>query len=126
MHFVGQSLNQEAVWYLHKLHMRMAYFEAEDILYLTIAGGPEAQSVELSPDVTVEMDAQRQILGVEILNASRFLHDSMLEYWLHEGPEDEEGDAELLAEALEMLKTYETDRSGWKSLEDFETELAKE
>ena len=57
----------------------MAYFEAEDILYLTIAGGPEAQSVELSHDITVEMDAQGQILGVEILNASRFLRDSIMD-----------------------------------------------
>lgn len=57
----------------------MAYFETEDILYLTIAGGPEAQSVELSPDVTVEMDAQRQILGVEILNASQLLRDSAMD-----------------------------------------------
>ena len=104
----------------------MAYLEAEDILHLTIAGGPEAQSVELSPDVTVEMDAQGQILGVEILNASRFLRDSMLEYWLHEGPQDEKGDAELLAEALEMLKTNDSSESTWKSLESFETELAKE
>ena len=64
---------------MHKLRMRMAYFEAEDILHLTIAGGPEAQSVELSPDVTVEMDAQGQILGVEILNASRFLRDSIMD-----------------------------------------------
>ena len=60
---------------------------------------------------------------------ARLLHTPspvVLEYWLHEAPEDEDGDAELLAEALEMLKTYETDRSGWKSLEDFETELTKE
>jgi uncharacterized protein YuzE len=45
----------------------MAYFEAEDILHLTVASGPEVQSIELSPDITVEMDAQGQILGVEIL-----------------------------------------------------------
>ena len=79
MHSVGQSLNQEDVWYLHKLRMRMAYFEAEDILHVTIAGGPEAQSVEPNPDITVEMDAQGQILGVEILNASRFLRDSIMD-----------------------------------------------
>ena len=59
--------------------MRMAYFEKEDILHLMVAGGAEAQSVELSPDITVEMDAQGQILGVEILNASRFLRDSILD-----------------------------------------------
>jgi len=62
VHLAGRSLNQEAVWHLHKLHMRMAYFESEDILYLTIAGGPEAQSVELSPDITVEMDIDPDVL----------------------------------------------------------------
>ena len=50
----------------------------------------------------------------------------VLAYWLHEGPDDEDGDAELLAEAVEMLKTYESDKSNWKSLEDLEAELIKE
>lgn len=59
--------------------LRMAYFEKEDILYLMVAPGPEVQSVELSPDVTVEMDAEGQILGIEILNASRFMRDSIMD-----------------------------------------------
>jgi uncharacterized protein YuzE len=59
--------------------MRMVYFEQEDILHLMVAPGPEAQSVELSPDVTVEMDAEGQILGIEILNASRFMRDSIMD-----------------------------------------------
>lgn len=59
--------------------LRMAYFENEDILHLMIAAGPEAQSIELSPDITVEMDAQGQILGVEILNASRFMRDAVMD-----------------------------------------------
>ncbi len=59
--------------------LRMAYFEKEDILHLMVAPGPEVQSVELSPDVTVEMDAEGQILGIEILNASRFLRDSIMD-----------------------------------------------
>lgn len=57
----------------------MVYFGQEDILHLMVAPGPEAQSVELSPDVTVEMDAQGQILGIEILNASKFMRDSIIE-----------------------------------------------
>jgi uncharacterized protein YuzE len=40
--------------------MRMVYFEQEDILYLMLVPGTEVQSVELSPDVTVELDAQGQ------------------------------------------------------------------
>ena len=59
--------------------LRMAYFEKEDILHLMVAPGPETQSIELSPDVTVEMDAEGQILGIEILNASRFMRDSIMD-----------------------------------------------
>jgi uncharacterized protein YuzE len=59
--------------------MRMVYFEQEDILRFMVAPGPEVQSVELSPDVTVEMDAEGQILGIEILNASRFMRDSIMD-----------------------------------------------
>lgn len=57
----------------------MVYFEQEDILHLMVVPGPEAQSIELSPDVTVEMDAKGQILGIEILNASRFMRDSIMD-----------------------------------------------
>lgn len=57
----------------------MVYFEQEDILYLMVAPGTEAQSVELSPDVTVELDAQGQILGIEFLNVNKFMRDSIIE-----------------------------------------------
>ena len=79
MHLADQFLNQEAGWFLQKQAMRLAYFERENVLHLVVADGPEANSVELSPDVTVEMDAQGQLLGVEILNASRFLRDSIMD-----------------------------------------------
>ena len=50
----------------------------------------------------------------------------MLKCWLHEGPEDESDDEELVTEALDMLRAYQGDKSAWMSLEDFEAELAKE
>ena len=55
------------------------YFEAEDVLHIAIAGGPESRSVELSPTITVELDDNDQLIGVEILEASAFLRDSVLE-----------------------------------------------
>ncbi len=51
---------------------RIRYFEQEDVLHLVIAEGPESGSVELSPDITVELNAKNEIIGVEILNASEF------------------------------------------------------
>ncbi len=58
---------------------RIRYFEQEDVLHLVIAEGPESGSVELSPNITVELNDKNEIIGVEILNASTFLRDSILE-----------------------------------------------
>ena len=58
---------------------RMAYFEQEDILHLVISEGPEAQSVELSPNITVELNDKAELIGIEILNASEFLRDMIAE-----------------------------------------------
>jgi uncharacterized protein YuzE len=55
------------------------YFEAEDILHIAIAGGPESRSVELSPTITVELDENDEMIGVEIVEASSFLRDAVLE-----------------------------------------------
>ena len=58
---------------------RMVYFEAEDILHLVLSEEPEANSVELSPGVTAELNDKGEMIGVEILNASVFLRNSLLE-----------------------------------------------
>ena len=63
---------------MNKPHM--VYFEKEDIVHLTISEGPEARSVELSPNITVELNDQGQLIGIEILGASEFLRDTIAEY----------------------------------------------
>lgn len=55
------------------------YFEAEDILHIEIDGGPESRSIELSPTITVELNDNDEMIGVEILEASSFLRDAVLE-----------------------------------------------
>ncbi len=55
---------------MSKPHIR--YFEQEDVLHLVIAEGPESGSVELSPNITVELNDKNEIIGVEILKASQF------------------------------------------------------
>lgn len=62
---------------MNKPHM--VYFEQEDILHLAISEGPEAQSVELSPNVTVELNEKGDLIGIEILDASAFLRDTIAE-----------------------------------------------
>jgi uncharacterized protein YuzE len=58
---------------------RLAYFEKEDVLHLVLSDGPEAQSVELSPNITVELNDKGELIGIEILEASAFLRDTIME-----------------------------------------------
>jgi len=58
---------------------RLTYFEKEDVLHLVVSEGPEAQSVELSPNVTVELNDKGELIGIEILKASSFLRDTIME-----------------------------------------------
>jgi uncharacterized protein YuzE len=57
----------------------LAYFEREDILHLVLCEEPEAQSVELSPNITVELNDKGELIGIEILKASLFLRDTIME-----------------------------------------------
>ena len=57
----------------------MEYFEKEDVLHMTISDEPEAGSVELSPNITAELNSKGELIGIEILNASDFVRDSILE-----------------------------------------------
>lgn len=58
---------------------RMAYFEKDDVLHLSISDEPEAGSVEVSPNITAELNEEGQLIGIEILGASAFVRDSILD-----------------------------------------------
>lgn len=58
---------------------KMTYFESEDILHLVITEEDEANSVELSPNITAELNDNGELIGIEIVNASTFVRDSILE-----------------------------------------------
>jgi len=58
---------------------KLAYFEKEDVLHLAITDDPESGSVELSPNITAELNDKGELIGIEILNASAFIRDSVLE-----------------------------------------------
>lgn len=59
--------------------MKMRYFDKEDILHLAISDESESGSMELSPNITVELNDKGELIGIEILNASDFIRDSVLE-----------------------------------------------
>ncbi len=58
---------------------KVSYFPNEDILHLMLAEGPERSSVDLGPNITAELDDKGELIGLEILEASTFLRDSVLE-----------------------------------------------
>jgi uncharacterized protein YuzE len=57
----------------------MTYFKDEDILHIVISEEAEADSIELSPNITAELNESGELIGIEILEASAFLRDSILE-----------------------------------------------
>ena len=57
----------------------MAYFKDEDILHIVISDEKETNSIELSPNITAEMNERGELIGIEILKASSFIRDSILE-----------------------------------------------
>ncbi|MCL0096149.1 DUF2283 domain-containing protein [Thermodesulfovibrionales bacterium] len=62
---------------MNKAHMK--YFEKEDILHLAVSDESEDSSVELSPNITVELNNKGELIGIEILKASVFVRDSIME-----------------------------------------------
>ena len=46
---------------------------------LIISAEDEAGSVELSPNITAELNDKGELIGIEILDASSFMRDSILE-----------------------------------------------
>lgn len=59
---------------------RMAYFEKDDILHLAISDEQEVGSVEVSPNITAELNDNGELIGIEILGASTFIRDSVFEF----------------------------------------------
>ena len=58
---------------------KLSYFEQEDILHLVISEEEEANSIELSPNITAELNKKGELIGIEIVNASTFVRDAIME-----------------------------------------------
>ena len=58
---------------------KMTYFEKEDILHLVISDEPESDSIELSPNITAELNDNGELIGIEILNVSAFMQETVLD-----------------------------------------------
>ena len=58
---------------------KLAYFPESDTLHLSISDEEEADSIEISPNITAELNDEGELIGVEIIAASKYLRDSILE-----------------------------------------------
>lgn len=58
---------------------KLSYFDEEDILHLVISEEEEANSIEVSPNITAELNKKGELIGIEILNASTFVRDAIME-----------------------------------------------
>jgi len=58
---------------------QMTYFEREDILHLVISDEKETNSIEFSTDITAELNEKGELIGIEIVNASSFVRDAIME-----------------------------------------------
>ena len=58
---------------------KLAYFEQEDVLHLIVSEEDEASSIELSPSITAELNESGELIGIEILNASTFVQETLME-----------------------------------------------
>jgi uncharacterized protein YuzE len=58
---------------------KMTYFSQEDILHVTVSNEPEGGSIEINPNITAELNEKGELIGIEILHASEFIRDSVLE-----------------------------------------------
>ncbi len=58
---------------------QMNYFKQDDVIHFLISDEKESNSVELAPDITAELNEKGELIGIEILNASSFIRDSIMD-----------------------------------------------
>jgi len=52
------------------------YDSQSDVLYIGVKKGVEEEFIEISPGINVELNEEGQVIGIEILNASKLLKSS--------------------------------------------------
>jgi uncharacterized protein YuzE len=58
-----------------KLH----YYPESDVLHYLVSEGEEFSSREVAPGVTLELGENGDLIGIEILDASRFMKDFVVQ-----------------------------------------------
>lgn len=61
------------------MNPKMNYFPEQDVIHIALTDEEEIESMEISPNITAELNAHGELIGVEIVKASIFLRDFILE-----------------------------------------------
>ena len=56
----------------------MNYFEIEYIIHIVFSDEPQFGSKELAQNITAELNENADIIGIEILNASKYTQESVM------------------------------------------------
>lgn len=62
---------------MKKAKSKIFYDKKTDVLWLMVKSGPEEEHKEVAPGVSVELGKNGELLGVEILDASKVLGSKM-------------------------------------------------
>jgi uncharacterized protein YuzE len=57
---------------------KLVFFPKEDIIHFSLSDEEEADSVELSPNITAELNKKGDMIGIEIVRASSYIRDNIL------------------------------------------------
>lgn len=58
---------------------KIEYFKDDDVLWVNVKEGVEKDSVEIAPNITVELGKNNDIIGIEILNASKHFKKNVID-----------------------------------------------
>ncbi len=59
--------------------MKISYDPTYDVMYLKLLDGVVAETVEVEPNILIDYGEHKEVLGIEIINASGFIKANPLE-----------------------------------------------
>jgi uncharacterized protein YuzE len=66
---MGESMREQI-----KITPRINYDSGSDTLYIFVREGAEEEFIEVADGISIELNEDKEILGIEVLNASKTRH----------------------------------------------------
>ena len=61
------------------MNKKLTYFPEEDIIHFNISNEEESSHIEITPNIIAELNEKGELIGIEILEASSFIRDFLLD-----------------------------------------------